>query len=56
MRTAWSTPSTQTLPSPIEPVRAPATIALTASSAASSSISSSMRVLGSSSTRYSAPR
>ena len=56
MRSVCSTLSTQTLPSPIEPVRAPSTIALTTSSTASSSVRTSTLVLGSSSTWYSAPR
>jgi hypothetical protein len=55
-RTTSSTGVVQTLPSPIEPVLAAATIALTTRAASASSTSTSTRVFGTNDTVYSAPR
>src|SRR5512145_1849928 len=56
MRTTCSRSYTKTLPSPILPVRAEASIASMARSAMSSAIAASIFTLGRKSTTYSAPR
>src|SRR4026208_2598305 len=56
MRTACSTGSTNTFPSPIFPVLAAATTTVTALSAMSSAITTSTFTLGRKSTVYSLPR
>ncbi|KAF0650070.1 hypothetical protein K701_09785 [Streptomyces fradiae ATCC 10745 = DSM 40063] len=55
-RTAVSTGTLHTLPSPILPVRAALAMTSMSCSASSSSTRTSMRILGTRSTVYSAPR